>query len=34
MNVWLWAVVGGLGGTVMMDTAGWIAGRLKFRWGG
>ncbi len=34
MELWLWAVVGGLAGTVLMDVVGWIAGKLRIGWGG
>ena len=34
MNLWMWAIAGGLVGTVMMDAAGQIASLMKIRWGG
>ncbi len=34
MELFYWAMLGGLVGTVMMDLTGWAAGRLKIPWGG
>jgi len=34
MELFCWAMLGGLVGTVMMDVAGSVAGKLKLRWGG
>ncbi len=34
MELFYWALLGGLVGTVMMDVVGWIAGKLKSTWGG
>ena len=34
MEVFYWALLGGLVGTVMMDLTGIIASRLKIPWGG
>ncbi len=34
MELFCWALLGGLAGTAMMDGAGGIAGKLKITWGG
>lgn len=34
VELFYWALLGGLVGTVMMDVVGWIAGKLKIAWGG
>ncbi len=34
MDLFYWAMLGGLVGTVMMDTTGRIADTLKIPWGG
>ena len=34
MELFFWALLGGLVGTVMMDVVGKIAGKLKITWGG
>ncbi len=34
MDLFYWAMLGGLVGTVMMDITGVIAGKLKIPWGG
>ena len=34
MDLFYWAMLGGLVGTVMMDFTGWMAGKLKIPWGG
>ena len=34
MDVFYWAMLGGVVGTVMMDITEKIAGRLKIPWGG
>ena len=34
MELWLWAVVGGLVGTVLMDITASLANALRIRWGG
>ncbi len=34
MDLFYWAMLGGLVGTVMMDFTGIIAGKLKIPWGG
>ncbi len=34
MDLFYWAMLGGLVGTVMMDITGMIAGQLKIPWGG
>ena len=34
MDLFYWAMLGGLVGTVMMDITGRIAGKLKIPWGG
>ncbi len=34
MDLFYWAMLGGLVGTVMMDITEGIAGRLKIPWGG
>jgi hypothetical protein len=34
LELFFWALIGGLVGTVLMDIIGWMAGRLKITWGG
>ena len=34
MELFFWALIGGLVGTALMDIIGWMAGRLKITWGG
>ncbi len=34
MELFYWALLGGLVGTVMMDVVGWTVGKLKIPWGG
>ena len=34
MDLFYWAMLGGLVGTVMMDISGRIAGKLEIPWGG
>ncbi len=34
MEIFFWALLGGLVGTVMMDVIDLIAGKLKIIWGG
>ena len=34
MDLFYWAMLGGLVGTVLMDTIGKLAGKLKIPWGG
>lgn len=34
MDLFYWAMLGGLAGTVLMDIIGKLAGKLKIPWGG